>query len=115
MRVQATILDDESRCDPASMCDPFIILKLDGNTVHETDYKQGEERAEFNIDYNFDNMKKNTRITIEMWDYDSSSGHDLIMSKDTSVEWLLNNNMLYSKDYKNYIQTEAKWTPRIED
>lgn len=114
MSAQARTLDEGTWCDDWSSCDPYLVLKRNGWRVLRTREHSGVDTDYFGDKVFLNNIGKYDRITIEMWDSDVGySADDLMMRVDTNVNWLLNNRMIHSRDYYNYIEIEVKWTPRI--
>lgn len=73
--------NDGGICDSVfkPTCDPYIILRINGAAVFQTKTHESVNRAFFNETYTSPMpILKNSKIVIEMWDYDSSSPDDLM-------------------------------------
>lgn len=111
--VKASTHSSGSRCDVITPCDAFILIFVGGDEVLQTSTIWDNEYPQFRETYYSSKIAKNSNIIIEMWDYDSVSSNDLILSWDTNIEELLSDgevHVKYGHGNRNKITTKTTWT-----
>lgn len=80
-----------ANCDLFSPCDAYIKIFVNDFLKFQTETVMDSSNPIFAEKYRSSRMRKNSQITIEMWDFDTYSSHDLILSWNTDVDELLSN------------------------
>lgn len=115
-QVRASTHSSGSRCDVSTPCDAFISIFVGGDEVLRTSTIWDNEYPQFWETYYSSKISKNSPITIQMWDFDTFSSNDLILSWDTSIEELLSDgeaHVKYGYGNSNKITTKTTWTEEV--
>lgn len=123
MFLDAITIEDANghSCDDWDDCDAYIKVFIDGREVFRTDHKLNNHMPYYGDTYRSPKMLKTARITIEMWDEDSSwieSDDDLILRWETNIDALLKNGIHWSgrgNIWKNKIVTASTWKDDYPD
>lgn len=106
--VAAVRLASGERCDVASPCDSFIRILVNGEQVFRTQTFWDTAYHNYRLTYQTEKMHKKLPVTIELWDYDTVSSNDMILSWNTNVKELLKKRVKYGVE-GNAINFEASW------
>lgn len=115
---QAQMDKDGDDCDSSTfgqgLCDPYILMKINGTEVFRSKVHQDKTFPQFFGAYISDRASKNENIVIEMWDDDSPFPDDLMsrwgpfnpekLSSLTSLSDKRNNK-------ENSINIQTRWRP----
>lgn len=109
-------------------CDPYIKILIDDREVHKTETQWDTPHPIWDVTYKSKRMRKDARITIEIWDDDSGflgSSDDLMLRWSTSIDELLRNGSKYyrigsdrkdrSKGGYDMIITKSRWRNEYND
>lgn len=106
-------------CDDFGPCDPYIKVLIDDIEVFRTETKTAQRHPVFKETYYSPRMRKNAKITIEMWDNDNPQhclgSPDELMSRwdDGRVSSLSRYTTLadhlWDDEYQNKIDYSSSW------
>lgn len=112
--VIATTQSTGQNCDVFSQCDTYIKCFVDGAEDFETETILDTKNPNFSRKYRSSRIRKDSRLSFEMWDFDAGSSHDLLLSRDTNVDELLSyGNGLFTisgHTTSNQIGMRVSWT-----
>lgn len=85
----ADTVEDGTVCDYYSECDPHIVLLINEDPVFMSDIIWDVKHFTFNTTFISKIIHRHSELTIEMWDSDVFTAHDLILRWKITVDDLI--------------------------